>query len=67
MMSFLQSVVTPYPPELVGQILLGEGKPLRILIEHDQVPSMVLWGPGSGKTTLARLTHTPTTFAGPVP
>ncbi|MGA9116758.1 MAG: replication-associated recombination protein A [Bacteroidota bacterium] len=34
--------------------LLGEGKPLRVLIETDQVPSMILWGPpGSGKTTLA--------------
>jgi len=43
--------------EFVGQDhLLGEGKPLRILIERDQVPSMILWGPpGSGKTTLARL------------
>ncbi len=36
--------------------LLGSGKPLRILIEQDRVPSMILWGPpGSGKTTLARL------------
>ncbi len=44
-------------PDFVGQDhLLGEGKPLRILIERDQVPSMILWGPpGSGKTTLARL------------
>lgn len=43
--------------EFVGQQhLLGEGKPLRILIETDQVPSMILWGPpGSGKTTLARI------------
>ncbi|HSQ74746.1 MAG TPA: replication-associated recombination protein A [Bacteroidota bacterium] len=43
--------------DFVGQDhLLGEGKPLRILIERDQVPSMILWGPpGSGKTTLARL------------
>jgi putative ATPase len=41
----------------VGQEhLLGEGKPLRILIESDHVPSMILWGPpGSGKTTLARI------------
>jgi putative ATPase len=36
--------------------LLGEGKPLRVLIETDQVPSMIFWGPpGSGKTTLARI------------
>lgn len=41
----------------VGQKhLLGDGKPLRQLIEKDEVPSMILWGPpGSGKTTLARI------------
>jgi putative ATPase len=53
--------------EFIGQDhLLGEGKPLRILIERDQVPSMILWGPpGSGKTTLARLIarHTDAAFA----
>ncbi len=43
--------------EFFGQEhLLGRGKPLRILVEADQVPSMILWGPpGSGKTTLARI------------
>lgn len=43
--------------DFVGQEhLLGEGKPLRVLIESDQIPSMILWGPpGSGKTTLARI------------
>jgi putative ATPase len=36
--------------------LLGPGRPLRVAIEQDRVPSMILWGPpGSGKTTLARL------------
>ena len=43
--------------EFAGQEhLLGEGKPLRVLIGQDRLPSMILWGPpGSGKTTLARL------------
>jgi len=43
--------------EFVGQAeLAGEGSALRRLIDKDEVPSMILWGPpGTGKTTLARL------------
>ena len=43
--------------DFVGQEhLLDEGKPLKVLIESDQLPSMIFWGPpGSGKTTLARI------------
>ena len=41
--------------EFVGQEhLFGPGKPLRQLIESDEIGSMILWGPpGTGKTTLA--------------
>ena len=36
--------------------LVGEGKILRKMIDHDEVQSMIFWGPpGVGKTTLARI------------
>ncbi len=36
--------------------LVGQGKILRQIIENDQIPSLIFWGPpGSGKTSLARL------------
>lgn len=43
--------------EFVGQKhLLGKDKPVRRMIETEQVSSMILWGPpGCGKTTLANL------------
>src|SRR5690606_3669297 len=36
------------------QHLLGEGKPIRMMIDNGILPSMIFWGPpGTGKTTLA--------------
>src|SRR5690606_40261851 len=43
--------------EFVGQEgVIGPGKPLRRMIERDELTSIVLWGPpGTGKTTLASI------------
>lgn len=43
--------------EFIGQEhLVGPGKPLRVAAEHNQLFSMVFWGPpGVGKTTLAKI------------
>ncbi len=43
--------------EFVGQeSIVGPGAPLRLMIERDEVPSIILWGPpGSGKTTIAAI------------
>ena len=64
-LSFLNASTEPLAERLrpktlddfVGQKqLVGEGMILRKLIESDQIPSMIFWGPpGVGKTTLAKI------------
>ena len=43
--------------EFIGQEhVIAPGKPLRLMVERDEVPSILLWGPpGTGKTTLASI------------
>ena len=43
--------------EVVGQKhILGEGKPLRRIIESGKIPNMIFYGSsGLGKTTVARI------------
>ena len=43
--------------EVVGQKhLLGEGKPLRRIIDGGNIPNMIFYGPsGTGKTSVARI------------
>lgn len=46
--------------QIIGQEhILGEGKPLRNLLERNKLHSLIFWGPpGVGKTTLARILAT---------
>ncbi|NMB56846.1 replication-associated recombination protein A [Candidatus Beckwithbacteria bacterium] len=43
--------------DFIGQShLVGEGKPLNLMVKNKKIHSMIFWGPpGCGKTTLARI------------